>query len=121
MTKPDKVRESAWQIMRAALDAVEPGAAVRKHLHLAGDRLVVSGERTYALDEFDRVLVIGAGKAGAPMAAAVADILGNRLNGGVVVVKHGHTLDDPSATGPIEIIEAGHPVPDRAGSGPHHS
>ncbi len=115
MTKPDKVRELAWQIMRAALDAVEPGAAVRKHLRLVGDRLVVSGEPPYALDEFDRVLVVGAGKAGAPMAAAVAGILGERLSGGIVVVKHGHTLDDPSAAGPIEIVEAGHPIPDRAG------
>src|SRR5512136_1589402 len=92
MTKPDKVRELAWQIMHAALDAVEPGAAVRKHLRLSGSRLIVSGEQAYALDEFDRVLVIGAGKAGAPMAAAVADILGEWLSGGVVVVKHGHTL-----------------------------
>jgi hydroxypyruvate reductase len=115
MTKPDKCRELAWQIMRAALDAVEPGAAVRQHLQLAGSRLEVSGEQPYALDDFDRVLVVGAGKAGAPMAAAVAGILGERLSGGVVVVKHGHTLDDPSATGPIEIVEAGHPIPDRAG------
>jgi glycerate 2-kinase len=113
--KPDEVRESAWQIMRAALDAVEPGAAVRKHLRLVGDQLVVSGERFYALDEFDRVLVIGAGKAGAPMAAAVAAMVGERLNVGVVVVKHGHTLDDSSTAGPIEIVEAGHPIPDRAG------
>ncbi len=115
MTKSDEVRELAWQIMRAALDAVEPGAAVLKHLRLVGNRLLVSGEQSYVLDEFDRVLVIGAGKAGAPMAAAVADILGERLNGGVVVVKHGHTLDGPSTTGPIEIVEAGHPIPDRAG------
>jgi len=115
MTKPDESRELAWQIMRVALDAVEPGAAVRKHLRRVGDRLVVSGEQPYALDEFDRVLVVGAGKAGAPMAAAVAGILGERLSGGVVVVKHGHALDDPSMAGPIEIVEAGHPIPDRAG------
>ncbi len=115
MAKSDEVRELAWRIMRAALGAVEPGAAVREHLHLVGDRLIVAGERPYILDEFDRVLVVGAGKAGAPMAAAVADILGKRLNGGVVVVKHGHTLDDSSMAGPIEIVEAGHPIPDRAG------
>ena len=115
MTTPDKYRELAWQIMRAALGAVEPGAAVRQHLQLVAGRLVASGERTYALDRFDRVLVVGAGKAGAPMAAAAAGILGERLSGGVVVVKHGHTLDDPSALGPIEIVEAGHPIPDRAG------
>lgn len=106
--------------MRAALDAVEPVAAVRRHLRLAADRLTVmecmrGGDYTYALDRFDRVLVVGGGKAGAPMAAAVAGILGGRLAEGVVVVKHGHTLEDPAVAAPIEIIEAGHPVPDQAG------
>lgn len=112
-------REKAWQIMRAALDAVDPGAAVRKHIHFVAGHLTVTdpqgGEHTYARDELDRVLVVGGGKAGAPMAAAVADILGEGVTGGVVVVKHGHTLPDRATTGAIEILEAGHPVPDRAG------
>ncbi len=105
--------------MHAALDAVEPGAAVRRHLRLVANQLTIvdpqGGEHIYALDEFNRVLVVGGGKAGAPMAAAVADILGKRLAAGVVVVKHGHTLADSAATGPIKILEAGHPVPDQAG------
>jgi hydroxypyruvate reductase len=115
----EKTRELAWQIMHAALNAVEPGAAVRWHLRLANGRLRIGGlygaERTYDLNEFDRALVVGGGKAGAPMAAAVNEVLGPRLAGGVVVVKHEHLLDDPTATGPIEIFEAGHPVPDEAG------
>ena len=114
-----KTRQLAWQIMRAALNAVEPGAAVQRHLRLNNGHLTIgsrhSTERTYDLDEFDRVFVVGSGKAGAPMAAAVNKILGPRLTDGVVVVKHGHVMDDPMATGAIEIIEAGHPVPDEAG------
>ncbi len=110
-----EARDHAWQVMRAALEAVEPGAAVRRYLCLEGSRLKVGGAKAFNLDDFERVLVVGGGKAGAPMAAAVADILGRRLTSGVVVVKHGHTLGDPSATGPIEIVEAGHPVPDEAG------
>jgi glycerate 2-kinase len=113
-------RERAWQIMRVALDAVEPGAAVRRHLHLIANRLTImdpqgGGEYAHALDEFDRVLVVGGGKASAPMAAAVADILGKRLSDGVVIVKHGHTLADWATTSPIKILEAEHPVPDQAG------
>ena len=110
-------RERAWQIIRVALDAVEPGAAVRRHLHLVANHLTImdpqGGEYAHALDEFDRVLVVGGGKAGAPMAAAVADILGKRLSDGVVIVKHGHTLADSATTSPIKILEAGHPVPDQ--------
>jgi hypothetical protein len=56
-------RERAWQIMRVALDAVEPGAAVRRHLHLVANHLTImdpqGGEHVHALDEFDRVLVVG--------------------------------------------------------------
>jgi glycerate 2-kinase len=116
---PERTRELAWQIMGAALNAVEPGAAVGRHVKVVDGHLTVGGrhgtERTYDLDEFDRALVVGGGKAGAPMAAAVNKALGPRLTGGVVVVKREHLLDDPTATGPIEIVEAGHPVPDEAG------
>jgi glycerate 2-kinase len=112
-------RKRAWQVMQAALNAVEPSAAVRRHLRLEDRQLNVgepgNGGRTYDLDKFERVLVVGGGKAGAPMAAAVAEILGQRVAGGLVVVKHGHALNDPTASGPIEIVEAGHPVPDEAG------
>ena len=112
-------REYAWQTMRAALDAVEPGAAVRRHVRLVANKLIIKEadgtEGTCDLSKFDRVLVVGGGKAGAPMVAAVAEILGQRVTGGTVVVKHGHVLDDSTATGSVAIVEAGHPVPDEAG------
>jgi glycerate 2-kinase len=122
-TQPDsnhaRNRKHAWQIMHAALQAVEPGAAVQQHLRVVENQLRIvrrdGADQTYQLDDYERVLVVGGGKAGAPMAAAVAEILGPRLADGVVVVKHGHVIDDPTATGPIEIVEAGHPVPDEAG------
>jgi glycerate 2-kinase len=59
---------------------------------------------------YDRVLLVGAGKAGAPMAAAVEQVVGDRLADGVVNVKRGHL-------GPTErtrLVEAGHPLPDEA-------
>jgi glycerate 2-kinase len=114
-----KEREHAWQVMRAALNAVEPNAAVRRYLRLEDNQLNAgepgSAGQKYDLEKFERILVVGGGKAGAPMAAAVAGILGQRLTGGLVVVKHGHILNDPTASDPIEIVEAGHPVPDEAG------
>lgn len=114
-----EIREQAWQIMRAALNAVEPGAAVRQHLRVVNKQLTIgklhSLDQAYQLDDYDRVLVVGGGKAGAPMAAAVAEILGPRLTDGVVVVKHGHVIDGPATTGPLQIVEAGHPIPDEAG------
>ena len=102
-------RDTALTMARAGLAAVDPAAAVRRYVHRDGTRLVV-GDRVYNLAEFDRVLMVGAGKASAPMAQALAEALGDRLAGGWVNVKYGHELAVPGVT----IHPAGHPVPDEA-------
>ena len=43
------------------------------------------------MKDFDRVFVIGGGKAGAAMAKAVERVLGARITGGLLNVKYGHT------------------------------
>jgi hydroxypyruvate reductase len=63
------------------------------------------------LSQYARVLVVGAGKAGAPMAQAIEHLVGDRIDAGIVVVKQGHA----GHTDTIEIVEAGHPVPNAAG------
>src|SRR5215210_1821220 len=68
----------ATRVMRAALDAVEPAEAVRRALRRDGERLSVDG-REYDLTRYDRVVVVGAGKASAPMARAVEEVLGERV------------------------------------------
>jgi hydroxypyruvate reductase len=59
-----------------------------------------------------RVIVVGAGKAGAAMAAAVEEALGPRVDEGVVAVKDQHL----APTRRVRLIEAGHPVPDERGA-----
>jgi glycerate 2-kinase len=100
-------------VQRAALAAVEPGAAVRRHLEFEGDLLCIDG-RTYDLAAVERIWVVGGGKAATAMSAALFGLLGYRLSGGLVVTKYGH-LDPRLDTGPVQIVEAGHPVPDEAG------
>jgi hydroxypyruvate reductase len=57
-----------------------------------------------------RTIVIGAGKAGASMAAAVEANWPGKLEG-LVVTRYGHAVPCER----IEIVEAAHPVPDEAG------
>jgi glycerate 2-kinase len=110
MVPIDSLRVHAREIFSAGLQAVDPLVAIARHVQINANRLEI-GERSYDLNEFRRVLVIGCGKAAARMALALQEILGARIAGGVVVVKHGHGLPLEN----IKVVEAGHPVPDSAG------
>ncbi len=103
-------RDMALEVLGAALDAVDPAEAIRRAVRRDGDVLYVAGQH-YDLSRYERVLVIGGGKAGAPMAAAIEAILGDRIVDGIVNVKYGYTA--PASR--ITIHEAGHPVPDEEG------
>ena len=106
---PD-LREAAAAIWRAALAAGDVAPLLHRHLRLDG-RALGAGPLRLDLDRVRRVLVLGAGKAGASMARTVEAMLGARVSEGFVVVKDGYRL--PTAR--IEIAEAGHPVPDGRG------
>ena len=79
------------RIIDAAVAAVEPGHCVRQALRLTGSRLGI-GDREYDLAGFRRILVIGAGKGAAAMAAGLEDCLGDRIDWGRVTVKYGYGL-----------------------------
>ncbi|MCB2227471.1 MAG: glycerate kinase [Desulfarculaceae bacterium] len=105
-----QLRKDAQDIIDTALAAVDPFRAVSQALRLEGDTLQVGGE-ALDLKQYARIIVVGAGKAGAPMAQAVETVLGERIGDGRVVVKDGHGGE----TKIINIDEASHPVPDARG------
>ena len=89
------LRDHADRIIRDAISAVQPDAAVARALE---------GRKFPG-----RVLLVAAGKAAWQMAKAASDVMGDRIEKGVVVTKYGHVM------GPIanfDCYEAGHPVPD---------
>lgn len=89
------LRQHANEIVKSAIAAVQPDAAVQRAL--AGKQFP------------GRVLLVAAGKAAWQMAKAASDTLGDRIEAGVVVTKYDHVM------GPIanfDCYEAGHPVPD---------
>ncbi len=103
-------RRDAMAIFQAGLQAVAPGAAIKKYCRLEDGVLLVDGCR-YDLALFTRVVVVGAGKAGASMARAMEEILGEHLSEGIISVKYAHL----ERLQKITIHEAGHPVPDENG------
>lgn len=107
-----KLQRDAIKIFRAALAAAEAGGAVQRHLSAGRGHLRVDGVRL-PLKDFDRIFLIGAGKAAVEMAAAVEAIIGPRLAGGIAVTKHApakHRLRS------VRVLEAEHPIPGPEGA-----
>ena len=108
--RDDAMRATIMAIGRAAIAAVDPATAVSETVALVDDGIQIG--RLHVPDgEAGRVVVLGAGKASPRMAAALVEILGDRVDGGLVITKDGYA----SPAGQIEILEAGHPVPDARG------
>ena len=89
------MREDCDRIVNAAIQKVKPDEAVRRALE--------------GKDYPGRVILVSVGKAGWQMAKAAADVLGNRIDDGIVITKYGHVLAPIPG---ITCVEAGHPVPD---------
>jgi glycerate 2-kinase len=72
------LRDDALAIWRAAVEAVQSDRLVRENLRVEGDRLSI-GDGEFDLNEIRRIVIVGAGKAGAGMAAGVEQALGPKL------------------------------------------
>lgn len=90
------LRQDADRIISAALKAAQPDTAVRAALENAA-----FGP--------GRIITVAIGKAAWTMAKAASDVLGERIDSGVVITKYGH-IKGP--VGILTLFEAGHPVPD---------
>lgn len=100
-----------YSIFDAGVRAVAPDAALMRHVCLEDGQLLEDGQ-SWKLPRRGRLLVLGAGKGVAPMGAAVEELLGDRIDTGMLVVKYGHGLPLQQ----IAQVEAAHPVPDAAGA-----
>jgi glycerate 2-kinase len=103
-------RRDARVIFEAGLVASDPELLIGRRLQLDG-QILHAGERLYNLANHGDLYVVGAGKATARMALAVEALLGERVAGGIVIVKRGHSVPLKK----LEVVEAGHPIPDQAG------
>ncbi|MFO7783359.1 MAG: glycerate kinase [Desulfatiglandales bacterium] len=111
----ERLRRDAKAIFLAAVRRVDPFDAVKRFVRLEGDSLLL-GETETAADRLDlggfrRIFVVGGGKATAPMARALEELLGDRITEGLINVKYGFA-EPLERTG---IVEADHPVPDHSG------
>lgn len=74
----EQLRQDALAIWQAGVNAVRSDALVREHVEVLGEELRI-GDDFLSLADIDRIFIVGAGKAGAGMAAGLEMTLGARL------------------------------------------
>lgn len=104
------VRDHAVQVLQSAIESVQPARLMRECLRVHDGVLTVAGH-SIPVNSFERLYVIGAGKASAAMALESERILGDLITDGIVTTKYRHSLP----TQRLRILEAAHPVPDGQG------
>ncbi|MEG0542454.1 MAG: glycerate-2-kinase family protein, partial [Angelakisella sp.] len=90
------LREDANRIIEAAIASAMPGEAVKRAL---------SGKNFSS----GRLILVSVGKGGWQMAQSAWELLGDRIDSGVVITKYDHVK---GSLGKLQLFEAGHPVPD---------
>jgi len=104
----------ARQILLHALESVFPESAVRSHVSFDRKKQVLTvDDQQYDLTRFDKIYVVGGGKAGRRTGAELAAILGDRITAGVLNVYQDQAAEPISDR--IRLMAANHPTPNRAG------
>ncbi|MFO7834344.1 MAG: DUF4147 domain-containing protein [Halohasta sp.] len=102
-----RAHEVALDALTAGIAAADPARLTRERISISESTLTV-GESTLPLDDNENLRVLGGGKAAGVVAAELESILGDRLDGGVVVT------NSPVDTERIKQLPGEHPVPDES-------
>jgi len=111
------LREKPWgrnvtRILSASLAAVDPALVLEQTFQRDGKTLVVPGQK-FNLDDFENVYMLAIGKAGIPMAVAAADLIEDRLSGGIVLSKSIGSGMPGRYHKTIRLYRGGHPIPNQ--------
>ncbi|HEX9917498.1 MAG TPA: glycerate kinase [candidate division Zixibacteria bacterium] len=109
-SKQNILRKQGIKIFKAGIRAVNPEKLIKKFLRREQNKFYV-GNWVYDLSKIRKIIVVGAGKASAKMAKGVEEVLGRRVDSGIVITRYGYL----SKLRRIRLIQAGHPLPDKNG------
>ncbi len=98
-----KIRKDALEIVSAGIESVLPKVSMHRELIISGNVLRIN-DKKWNLSKYKRIFVVGAGKAAAEMAEGLEEILGKRINGGLVIDTRKKKLPR------IEVIKGTHPL-----------
>ena len=107
----ERIKRTLADIHAAGVAGASGYDLIVRNARFRDDRLVytdAAGSLEWLVPADGRLLVVGAGKAAASLARGLEHVLGDRIDGGCIIVKYGHG----EALRRIRIVEAAHPIPD---------
>lgn len=111
--KLSNLRLIIQQIIEEAKNEISPESIINKHVERINNFLYVSDlngyKKKYDLINYDKILILGAGKVSHRMAAVIEKIFFDKDLSGLVVTKRVDSLSLEK----VKVVEAGHPVPDK--------
>lgn len=110
----EAAQADARSILAHALESVLPEPALRRYVSLdeTSNVLSVDGQE-YRLDDYERILVVGGGKAAQRTGAELVRMLGDRITDGALNV-YQEQAQEPFAD-KIKLFAADHPTPNEEG------
>jgi hydroxypyruvate reductase len=98
------------KMIEAIFDSVNPRKAVSQQIRLSNDVLVVRNA-PYLLSMYEKIHVIGFGKAVLSMALGVVEQFGEKIDGGLLITKHFDQEKQKLLPDTIQVLQGNHPVP----------
>ena len=102
----NREKKDVLEILETGLDAALPGDRLQKIIKK--DKIVI-GKKTILLSKYDRIFVIGIGKAADSMAKTVYSLA--RINGGILVIPCG--TESVLQNKKFRVFHTGHPIPNK--------
>jgi len=94
-------------IIKSFLKSISPSEIFKEKVLINKNQIKIE-DKTFPLNEFEKIYVIGFGKASSAMATEIEKYLLDKIEDGIVITKYGFKTE----TKKIKVFEAGHPLPD---------
>jgi glycerate 2-kinase len=99
-------KQIAVDVFRRTLAAIDVEVLFKQRIHLEGDVLVLGDGQRIGLEQFNRIFIVGIGKASLKMGKSLERLLGDRITKGVLVTDRPQNVTVNS-----EVVIGSHPTP----------
>lgn len=101
-----KERKDALSIINSGIEAVLTKPAMRRQISKTNNILKIQN-KSWNLNKYKRIFVIGAGKAALDMAEVIQEILGDKITKGILIDTREKNLKN------IKVVKGTHPIPSK--------